>query len=198
MGLMPDSHIHVTAQDGSPDAEAAIAIAETMQALATPSRVRLLYALRDGELNVGELAEVAGVAPAAASQQLRILRHLRLVVSTREGHSIRYRLYDEHRRHPARRGSESRRTLDEGVGGAGATSALIAGSPLTGVAMCQEQRLARYVRSTGEPRAQTMLGAPRRIQPPCLAPSQTVSGIHAEGGTQISPRALCFRSFLAL
>jgi DNA-binding transcriptional ArsR family regulator len=93
---MPESPIHATAHDAPPDAEAAGAIAETMQALATPSRVRLLYALRDGELSVGELAETAGVAPAAASQQLRILRHLRLVVSRREGQSIRYRLHDEH------------------------------------------------------------------------------------------------------
>jgi len=90
---MPESQVHASAHDAPPDAEA---IAETMQALATPSRVRLLYALRDGELSVGELAEAAGVAPAAASQQLRILRHLRLVVSHREGHSIRYRLHDEH------------------------------------------------------------------------------------------------------
>jgi DNA-binding transcriptional ArsR family regulator len=78
------------------DTEAALAIAETMQALATPSRVRLLYALGDKELSVNELAQAAGVKPAAASQQLRILRHLRLVASSRDGHSIRYRLYDDH------------------------------------------------------------------------------------------------------
>jgi len=67
-----------------------------MQALATPSRVRLLYALGDKELGVGELAEAVGVKPAAASQQLRILRHLRLVATRRDGQSIRYRLYDDH------------------------------------------------------------------------------------------------------
>jgi DNA-binding transcriptional ArsR family regulator len=93
---MPESQVHADSRPAPPDARTASAIAEMMQALATSSRVRLLYALGDGELSVGELAEVAGVTPATASQQLRILRHLRLVVSRRKGQSIRYRLYDDH------------------------------------------------------------------------------------------------------
>ena len=72
------------------------AISELMQALATPSRVRLLYALRDGEASVNELAVRASVTPSAASQQLRILRHLRFVAARREGRSILYRLHDHH------------------------------------------------------------------------------------------------------
>ena len=64
--------------------------------LSAPSRLRLLYALRDGEAGVGELAELAGLTPSAASQQLRILRHLRLVATRREGRSILYRLHDGH------------------------------------------------------------------------------------------------------
>jgi ArsR family transcriptional regulator, nickel/cobalt-responsive transcriptional repressor len=93
---MPESQVHAHSRQAPPDARAALAVAETMQALATPSRVRLLYALRDEELSVGELAEAVGLAPAAASQQLRILRQLRLVASRRDGQSIRYRLHDEH------------------------------------------------------------------------------------------------------
>jgi DNA-binding transcriptional ArsR family regulator len=67
-----------------------------MQALAAPSRVRLLYALQDGEAGVGELAERAGVTASAASQQLRILRHLRFVATRREGRAVLYRLHDGH------------------------------------------------------------------------------------------------------
>ena len=72
------------------------AIAETRQALTTPSRVRLLFALREGERTVGALAAGAGITPAAASQQLRVLRHLKLVVARREGQSMLYRLHDDH------------------------------------------------------------------------------------------------------
>ena len=94
---MPDPAVHAHLHFEGPVGEAeALAIAELMQALAAPSRVRLLYALRDGEAGVNELAERAGVTPSAASQQLRILRHLRFVATRRDGRSILYRLHDGH------------------------------------------------------------------------------------------------------
>ena len=94
---MPRSEAHAGfRRDELSDADGVEAIAETMQALSAPSRVRLLYALRGGELSVGQLAEAAGLAPAAASQQLRILRHLRFVAARRDAQSIRYRLHDDH------------------------------------------------------------------------------------------------------
>jgi DNA-binding transcriptional ArsR family regulator len=67
-----------------------------MQALSAPSRLRLLYALQLGEASVNELAQLTGLTPSAASQQLRILRHLRFVATRREGRSILYRLHDGH------------------------------------------------------------------------------------------------------
>jgi ArsR family transcriptional regulator, nickel/cobalt-responsive transcriptional repressor len=94
---MPKSHVHADYRLREPIDEAVgDAIAQTMQALATPSRVRLLYALRDGEQSVSELALASQLAPAATSQQLRILRHLKLVVARREGQVMRYRLHDDH------------------------------------------------------------------------------------------------------
>jgi ArsR family transcriptional regulator, nickel/cobalt-responsive transcriptional repressor len=94
---MPDAAQHARLRDEVALGESeAIAIAELMQALATPSRVRLLYALRGGEAGVGELAARAGITPSAASQQLRILRHLRFVATRRDGRAVRYRLHDGH------------------------------------------------------------------------------------------------------
>ena len=94
---MPKSHVHAAHQAGGPLDDAIVdTIASTMQALTTQSRVRLLYALLDGERAVGELADLAGLSPAATSQQLRVLRHLGLVSARRAGQSVRYRLYDEH------------------------------------------------------------------------------------------------------
>src|ERR687898_2847580 len=94
---MPEraQHAHLRGPGPVGDAES-VAIAELMQALATPSRVGLLYGLRDGEAGVNELAERAEVTPSAASQQLRILRHLRFVATRRDGRSILYRLHDGH------------------------------------------------------------------------------------------------------
>jgi DNA-binding transcriptional ArsR family regulator len=94
---MPDAHVHAGLRREQPLEEPeALAIAELMQALSTPSRVRLLYALREGEAGVGELAELARLTPSAASQQLRVLRHLRFVATRRDGRAIRYRLHDGH------------------------------------------------------------------------------------------------------
>lgn len=67
-----------------------------MQALATPSRLRILGRLREGPCAVGELAATVGMAQSAVSHQLRVLRHLGLVSGHRTGRSIVYTLYDQH------------------------------------------------------------------------------------------------------
>ncbi len=56
-----------------------------MRVLSTASRVHLLAQLRAGTRTVGELATGAGMTQSAASQQLRVLRHLGLVVRERPG-----------------------------------------------------------------------------------------------------------------
>lgn len=95
---MPDPHVHAEYRAAQPLEEADIdAVAELMQALSAPSRLRLLYALREQpEAGVNDLAEQVGMTPSAASQQLRILRHLRFVATRRDGRSVLYRLHDEH------------------------------------------------------------------------------------------------------
>ena len=77
-------------------ARTAQAVAETMQALAATSRVRILSRLGVGSCSVGELARAVDMEQSAVSQQLRVLRHLRLVVGQREGRQIVYGLHDDH------------------------------------------------------------------------------------------------------
>ncbi|MCC7360642.1 MAG: winged helix-turn-helix transcriptional regulator [Anaerolineales bacterium] len=69
--------------------------AEICQALSDPNRILILYELRDGARNVGELAESLGLPQPTASRHLKILRDRRMVVATRDGTSIFYRLADE-------------------------------------------------------------------------------------------------------
>jgi ArsR family transcriptional regulator, nickel/cobalt-responsive transcriptional repressor len=78
------------------DAAFTQAVAETMQALATPSRLRILGRLHAGPCPVNELASTIGMEPSAVSHQLRMLRHLGLVVGRRDGRQIVYDLYDDH------------------------------------------------------------------------------------------------------
>lgn len=71
-------------------------VAETMQALATPSRLRILARLHAGPCGVGELAADVGMQASAVSHQLRVLRLLGLVMGSRAGRSVVYELHDEH------------------------------------------------------------------------------------------------------
>ena len=77
-------------------AQTARSVAETMQALATPSRVRILSRLAAGPCSVGELARAIDMGQPAVSQQLRVLRHLGLVVGARDGRQTIYGLHDDH------------------------------------------------------------------------------------------------------
>lgn len=78
------------------DVPTAEAVAEAMQALSTPSRVRLLARLCDGPCSVGVLASATGLEISLVSHQLRLLRHLGLVRRVRDGRLAVYELHDEH------------------------------------------------------------------------------------------------------
>ena len=67
-----------------------------MQALATPSRVRILGRLYEGPASVTEISAAIGMDGSAVSHQLRILRHLGLVTGERQGRNVRYSMHDEH------------------------------------------------------------------------------------------------------
>ncbi len=78
------------------DHETARVVATTMQALSTPSRVRILSRLEAGPCSVSELTKDVQMEQSAVSQQLRVLRNLGLVVGERQGRSVVYALHDEH------------------------------------------------------------------------------------------------------
>jgi DNA-binding transcriptional ArsR family regulator len=78
------------------DAASAAAVAETMQALAAPSRLLILARLRRGPCTVTTLAADVGMSQSAVSHQLRLLRQLSLVTANRHGKTTIYALYDDH------------------------------------------------------------------------------------------------------
>lgn len=69
---------------------------EVFMMLADPTRVRIVLALKDGELSVNTLADVVAKSPAAVSQHLAKLRLARIVATRREGTRVFYRLENEH------------------------------------------------------------------------------------------------------
>ncbi|MDJ0383193.1 metalloregulator ArsR/SmtB family transcription factor [Streptomyces sp. G-G2] len=91
---MDDKHAATTRE--RLDAVGTADVAATLQALATPSRLRILARLQEGPCAVGDLAEAVDMEASACSHQLRLLRNLGLVTGERRGRSIVYALYDHH------------------------------------------------------------------------------------------------------
>lgn len=72
--------------------------AEVFALLADATRIRIILALREGELSVNNLAEAVGKPATAVSQHLAKLRWARIVRARQEGTRVYYSLVDEHAR----------------------------------------------------------------------------------------------------
>jgi DNA-binding transcriptional ArsR family regulator len=70
--------------------------AQSVQALSAPSRLRILARLHAGPASVSEIARAVEMEGSAVSHQLRLLRHLGLVVGSRDGRQVVYELHDDH------------------------------------------------------------------------------------------------------
>lgn len=81
-----------------PDSQFVELAVEVFSMLADATRVRIVLALRDGELSVNSLADVVDRSPAAVSQHLAKLRLARIVGTRHEGTRVFYRLENEHAR----------------------------------------------------------------------------------------------------
>ena len=57
-------------------------------ALSDPTRILMLYALRESPLNVTELTNELGVTQSTTSRHLKVLRDRGLVYTTRQGTTI--------------------------------------------------------------------------------------------------------------
>ena len=68
--------------------------AQLFQALAHPTRIAIIEALRDGELTAGRLQEQLKVEQANMSQHLAVLRGRHVVVTRKAGNQVFYSLRD--------------------------------------------------------------------------------------------------------
>ncbi|HLJ17004.1 MAG TPA: metalloregulator ArsR/SmtB family transcription factor [Bryobacteraceae bacterium] len=68
--------------------------AEIFQALAHPTRIAIVEALRNGEMSAGQLIEQLGLEQANASQHFAVLRSKQIVLNRKEGNQVFYSLRD--------------------------------------------------------------------------------------------------------
>jgi DNA-binding transcriptional ArsR family regulator len=85
-----------TRESKAPSHEQVLVAVEGFRLLGDPTRVRLLWALLQGERSVNDLAEVVGAQPSAISHHLAKLRLARLVKTRREGTRMYYVMENDH------------------------------------------------------------------------------------------------------
>lgn len=71
-------------------------LAELFKVFGDSTRIKILYALLESEMCVGDMAQLLGLTPTACSHQLRVLKNSKLVRFRRDGKIMFYSLADEH------------------------------------------------------------------------------------------------------
>ncbi len=71
-------------------------LADFFKVFGDSTRVKIIYALAEGELCVMDIAKLLDMQQSAISHQLRVLKQARFVKHRKEGKTVYYSLYDEH------------------------------------------------------------------------------------------------------
>ncbi len=91
--------------DEMPADESLYDLAELFKVFGDSTRIRILYALFEAEMCVGDIALLLGLSQTAVSHQLRMLKTNKLVKGRKEGKIVFYSLADDH----------VRRIIDQGM-----------------------------------------------------------------------------------
>ncbi len=71
-------------------------LSEFFKVFSDSTRIKIIWALDQGELCVCDLSDLIGMTVSAVSHQLSILRQTRLVRTRRDGKNVYYSLDDDH------------------------------------------------------------------------------------------------------
>ncbi|MGI6046027.1 MAG: ArsR/SmtB family transcription factor [Eggerthellaceae bacterium] len=94
--LSENTKKELNVEEPMPDDEILYDLADLFKVFADTTRIKILYALMNGELCVADIAETVGATQSAVSHQLRILKQARLVKFQRDGKNVVYSLADDH------------------------------------------------------------------------------------------------------
>lgn len=79
-----------------PSDEIIFDVVELFKVFGDTTRMRIICALKENELCVGDIAEITNTTISAISHQLRILKQAKLVKYRKEGKTVYYSLDDDH------------------------------------------------------------------------------------------------------
>jgi ArsR family transcriptional regulator, lead/cadmium/zinc/bismuth-responsive transcriptional repressor len=78
------------------DEHAAAHVAELFRSFSDTSRVRIMAAIIEQELNTSVIADLVGLTESGVSHHLRGLRQMRIVQARRDGKEVYYSVHDPH------------------------------------------------------------------------------------------------------
>lgn len=81
---------------GEPKEDMLFEMAELFKVFADSTRIRILYAMFDSEMNVSQICDRVEMSISAVSHQLRLLKQSKLVRCRRDGRKAYYMLADDH------------------------------------------------------------------------------------------------------
>ena len=95
---MPHDHKEQPANmdHGLPSEELLQDLGDLFKIFGDTTRIRIMFALYEGEMSVSAISELLGMTQPAISHQLRILKQMDLVRARRDGKTIFYSLADDH------------------------------------------------------------------------------------------------------
>ena len=89
-----------------PNDELIYDLAEFFKVFADSTRMKIICALLEKELCVGDIAEIASTTQSAISHQLRLLKNSKLVKYRKKGKTVYYSLNDDHIKQIVMKGRE--------------------------------------------------------------------------------------------
>ena len=82
--------------ESQPDDEYLYDLADLFRVFGDSTRIKILYALFESSLCVGDIAQLLNLSQSSVSHQLKVLKDAKLVKFKREGKIIFYMLDDDH------------------------------------------------------------------------------------------------------
>ena len=81
--------------DTTPSDESSTLTANALKAMAHPLRWKIICALGDDEMSVGEIVDRVGASQSNVSQHLEILRNKNIIVSRREANRVYHKIRND-------------------------------------------------------------------------------------------------------
>ena len=91
----PENVVH-SVSDKMPVDETIMDLADAFKAFSDFTRLKILLALLNAEMCVGDIADLLGMTQSAVSHQLKVLKQSNLIKNRREGKTVFYSIADEH------------------------------------------------------------------------------------------------------